>query len=399
MKQLVLLFILMSLKFASAQDTTYYSKSIPKPSTLSSHVFGIFISRIEADFRSQPDANFNIQLDFSSANVWGQPVDNFIAKTPELKNQEAKLPWHTREFSVDREDEAFLNNTDHFKIAYDGVIKNLKAKLHIPLNPKNALNIELRSFLLTDGRFPFTGLTGDDFIETFHSNIAGGEDPFQRREFGLNQNKIDYTDRNGRRMLIKDDLIFGGVKLNVQHYFTDFKPYGIHFSSGIHLGWNASSYNQSLDLGLSVNALKNFILDDKHYFQIGLGLGYLNLNTVAFSNKNIEFATRSYFFNTEAALTYNVVNSKQSTHSFGIDFYIQSAYNNPDEFDYSILFRNDKADRAWHHSASNLYKNNNYWTFFYAFTKKNSFRIYLQQDLFVNNNPDLQTGVGYVINF
>jgi len=372
-----------------AQDTISQNKSIPKPSILPAHVFGIFISRIEADFRTLPSEKLSLQLDYLSANIWGQPVENFIPTSTELKQKMLKLPWHTREFSVDKNDVEFQNNTQNFKIAFDGVIKGLKAKLYIPINSQNDLSIEIRSFLLTDGKFPFTGITGDDFIENFHSNIAGGEDPFQRRDFVLNQNKIDFTDRQGKRMLLEDDFIFGGLQLNYHHFFKYFKPLGINFNTGIHIGLNASKFNQSLDIGWSTNLVKNFSLNENQYIQLGLGLGYLNLETLSFSNDNIEFGTRSYFLNLESALTYNIAKHSK-THTFGIDYYIQSAYNDPDEFDFSILFRNDKAITSWHHSASHLYKNNSYWTFFYAFTKNNSFKIYLQQDLVVNNSPDFK---------
>ncbi len=395
---IIILYLAFTFK-SSAQDSLYHQNAIQKPSVLSAHVFGVFISRIEADFRSQSHDKWSLQLDYLSANIWGQPVETYIPQTPELIALAKTRPWHTRETIGDRDDENFQNDTENFKIAFDGVIKGLKAKLRIPINTKNSLGIELRSFVLTDGRFPFTGITGDNFIETFHSNVAGGEDPFQRRDFGLNQNRIDYTDRQGRRMLIEDDFIFGGLKFNFQHYFTNFKPLDIHFNSGLHLGLNASKFNQSIDLGVSANAFRSFFLDDRHYFQFGLGLGYLHLNTLSLSKENIGFGTRNYFLNLESAVTYNYVNKKQKTHSFGIDFYIQSAYNNPDEYDYSIIYRNEKAITSWHHAASHLYRNTNYWTFFYSITNKNSFSIYLQQDLIVNNSPDLQTGVSYRIYF
>lgn len=381
-----------------AQDSIRNISSIQKPSVLSAHVFGIFISRLEGNFKDIQNNKFSLQFDYLSANIWGQPVENYIPTTPELKNRISQFPWHTREFQVSREDESFIEQTDDFSIAYDGVIKGFKAKVDIPLNKKNALHLEWRSFILTEGRFPFTGITGDDFIEGIHSNIAGGEDPFQRREFGLNQAGIIYKDRNDNLLKVNQNEFFlGGLKSSLYHYFNFENKWDINFNLGIHPGLNLSSYNQSLDLGFTVNTHKNLKINETKYVQIGLSLGYLNLNTVSFSNNNINFAEKSHFLNLETALTFNLVNSKNNTHTFGIDFYIQSAYYDPKEYDYSILFRNDKALRSWHHSVSHLYKNNNYWTFFYAFTKKNSFRIYLQQDWLVNNNPDLQTGVEYLI--
>lgn len=383
-----------------AQDTLSKYKAIPKPSILSNHVFGIFLSRLEANFKSQLNENIELQIDYQSANVWGQPVENFIPNTTILRNQVSGIPWHKREFVVDRNDENFINSTDDFSIAYDGVIKGLKANLKIPINEQNGLEFELRSFILTDGKLPLSPITGDDFIEWIHSNIAGGEDPFQRRDFGLNQSGIDYKDRDGRVMEInKNDAFFGGLKINYYHYLKNFSPFGFHLNFGAHTGLNLSPYNKSVDFGISTNAIKTVEINHSNYIQFGLSLGYLDLNTAELSNENIEFGTRSFFLNFESALSYNIVNRKNYTHSFGLDFYIQTSYNDPSEFDYSILFRNDLADRSWHHSASHLYKNNNYWTLFYALTRKNSFRIYLQQDSRVNNNPDLQMGLGYLVAF
>ncbi|MBZ9627175.1 hypothetical protein LB450_03575 [Psychroflexus sp. CAK1W] len=383
-----------------AQDTLVLNTSVQKPSLLSAHVFGIFSSRLEGHFKSKPDQNSSLQFDYLSGNVWGQPVENYIPTSNTIKNLVTPYEWHRREFFVDRTDENFLSNTENFKIAYDGVIKGLKAKVYVPINSKNAIQVELRSFLLTRGRFPFTGLTGDDFIEAIHSNIAGGKDPFQRREFGLNQAEINYTDRQGRQLLIhENEGFFGGVKLDYYHYFENLLPYEMHFNIGLHSGINTSPFNKSIDLGFTANVFKNIAFRDNTYFQLGLSLGYLHLKTASLSDRNIEFATRPGFLNLESVFTYNILNSKQQTHSFGLDFYIQSAYHKPSEYDYSILFRNERADRSWHYSVTQLYLNNNYWTFFYAFTDKNSFRVYLQQDWLVNNTPDLQTGVSYVISF
>lgn len=383
-----------------AQDTIILNKSIQKPSVLSAHTFGIFSGRLEGHFKSKTDKNISLEFDYISGNVWSQPVENYIPTSNALRDESSSLVWHVREFAFDKSDEDFQSNTENFRIAYDGVIKGLKASLYVPLNTRNALQIELRSFLLTRGRFPFTGITGDDFIEAVHSNIAGGEDPFQRKDFGLNQAEIDYTDRHGRRMLInQNEGFFGGIKFDFYHYLDEFLPHDIHFNVGLHSGLNASPYNKSIDLGFSTNAFRNFAFGDNKYVQLGLSLGYLNLKTASLSDKNIEFSTRPSFLNLESVFTYNIINSKQQTHSFGVDFYIQSSYHKPSEYDYSILFRNNQAIRSWHHGVTHLYRNNNYWTFFYAFTDKNSLRVYLQQDWLVNNNPDLQTGLSYVINF
>ena len=61
--------------------------------------------------------------------------------------------------------------------------------------------------------------------------------------------------------------------------------------------------------------------------------------------------------------------------------------------DYIIPIRHPDVHDAWGIGTTNLYKNNNYWTLLYSFTRKVTTTIYLQQDLTVNNSPDIQTGV------
>ena len=97
----------------------------------------------------------------------------------------------------------------------------------------------------------------------------------------------------------------------------------------------------------------------------------------------------------ESILEYNYISKKGTIHSFGTDFYFQTSLNKKKEFDYIIPTKNGISTKSWNIGWANLYTNNNYWTFMYSFTKKNTLTVYMHQDLTVNNNPDIQTGISY----
>ena len=109
----------------------------------------------------------------------------------------------------------------------------------------------------------------------------------------------------------------------------------------------------------------------------------------------MDFGTNDLLANLESALEYNFVSKKGALHSFGANFYVQSSYNKIDERSYMIPIRHPDAHNSWGHGVTNLYEYNDYWSFLYSITKKNTLTIYLQQDFTVSNNPDIQTGITY----
>ena len=161
------------------------------------------------------------------------------------------------------------------------------------------------------------------------------------------------------------------------------------------MGTNLSKYNSSIDVGLSSNAVKTYKFNEKRNFQVGMSLGVIRKNAINFKDDNIDFGTNDFIAYLENALEYNYVSSKRIIHSFGVDFYVQTTLNKIDERDYMIPIRHPDAHNAWGHGVTNLYEFNDYWTFMYSFTKKNTLTIYLQQDFTVSNNPDIQTGISY----
>src|SRR5690606_33305720 len=99
--------------------------------------------------------------------------------------------WHDRPFTfIDQE----TTPADYMNIVVDAVIKEFRLNFAIPINQQHEINLNFRHYWITKGKYPFSIFTGDESIEWFHSNIAGGEDPYGRRYYGMNQVNFRYLD-------------------------------------------------------------------------------------------------------------------------------------------------------------------------------------------------------------
>ena len=367
---------------------------ITKSSILSTHPFGTFISRIQGNFRKHPVKKTTVAISLESGNVWGTPIKNYIPNDENVRNIVRDIPWHQAQYFFDED----TLNAKSYELQIDGIIKGIRSNINIKLAKQHELCIGLRTFVLTKGKFPLSIITSDEFIEYFHENIGGGDDPFDRAVFGLNEALIQYTDRNGNTLKINSgDFLVGGLETSYYYYPESLinENKNLHFNFGLHLGTNLSKYNSSIDLGFSGNAIKTFLLNDNQSFQIGLSLGLNRKNIIDFKSDNMDFGTNDFIAHLESALEYNVRSKKGTLHSFGANFYVQSSYNKIRERDYMIPIRHPDAHKSWGHGVTNLYEYNDYWSFLYSISRKNSLTLYLQQDFTVSNNPDIQTGISY----
>lgn len=336
--------------FANAQDDTDSILKAPpnleKPNILALHPYGIFISRIQGQFNNSAVTKINCNFSLESANVWAAPITTYIPTDQTIRNEVRDYEYHETEFVFDP------NSFDHRKlsIANDGIIKSLRVQVIFPLSERSEFHLSARSFLLTKGKAPFTLVTGDHFVEWFHTKIAGGNDPFARELFGLDKAKIYYNDLNNNEMTIDHgDFFIGG--LEAAYYFYPKKLANqkrkIASNIGLHLGTNLSNYNQSIDVGISTNIMKAYHLDQTSWLQFAAGLGVLRKNFIDLYKDNMEFGNNNFLANFEALSSFSFLSKGHTRHSFSLDFYLQTSFNKKDEFEYSIPVRSGVSEKSW----------------------------------------------------
>ena len=399
MKERLSFFILFiccySILIAQQNDSLTIKNGIDKPSVLTTHHFGIFSSRINQNFKLKPSTKTTFNISHVSGNNFHPFVEAYFPKDPAVREQLSHVIWHDRPFTfIDQE----TTPADYMNIVIDAVIKEFRIGINIPLAEKHELKINLRSYLINKGKYPFSFFTGDESVEWFHSNIAGGEDPYGRRYYGLNQVNFKYVDRNGNTLeLQNNDFFISGIELN-HFYYPTLKmneSKNIFLNFGTHLGINTSKFNPSIDVGVSANGIKKITLKNNSELNIGVGLSILKKNLIDFDTV-IDLGNNPFLATIESDIEFTKFTKKGHYNSFGIDYQIQSRYNKKSEESYYKLFGKwREINGGWQHGVSTLYKALSNWSFIYTYGHpKYKISIYLKEDLLVNNAPDIQTGIG-----
>lgn len=367
-----------------------------KPYIIPSHPLGLFISRINHNLNTITPQTIKFNLDIGSANVWLPEVRLYQPNDPNIAKHLGQFNWDKRDSIF----QAFPRNYDSAVFSADGVIKTFHLNIRFPLPKQFELAVSIRSMLLTQGNLPLSAITGDEFIEFFHSNIAGGEDPFARKYYGINKAGINYQDFQGNRMQISNgQFIIPNIQFNLYHYFnTDFlNRHQMSVNSGVHCGINVSDYNQSIDVGIS-GAIQKFIkLSDKRTLALALAGSALKPQ-IALLKTKANFSTAHYFLAYEAMVEYRRQFKNRFFWQIGLNFNYQSAYNNEAEFN-SVVPIGNRISPHWHLAFTHMYRNNQNWTLITSLGKKWIWSFYLNEDFKVNNAPDIQTGIGVEIPF
>lgn len=383
-----------SILAAQKQDSISFKNGIEKPNILSTHHFGIFSSRINTNFKIASQKNTTITFSSASGNNFHPFVETYLPKDPEVRKEQSKLIWYHRNFYFKDQE---TTPADYMNIVIDAVIKEFRLGINIPLNKKNELDVTLRSYLITKGTHPFSFFTSDENLEWFHSNVAGGEDPFGRRYYGLNQVNFKYTDRNGNTLeLNNNDFFLSGIELNYFYYptFTKSNSKNIYINFGSHLGINTSKYNHSLDFGLSANAIKKIELKNNYEFNAGVAINVLRKNLINFKNV-IDLGNNPYLATIESHLEIAKFTKQKNYNALSINYQIQSRYNQRKEADYyRLIGKWQEINGGWQHGFSTLYTALSYWTFIYTYGRPNlTLSLYFKEDFRVNNAADFQTGI------
>lgn len=382
------------LTFAQTQDTIPLKNGIDKPNLTTAHHFGLFHLRINQNFRETAIQRNQFSFSIESGNSMHPFVEAYLPQDPTIRQQFSGLPFFDRNFQfIDQQ----TTPAEYMNIQVDAVFKVFRLDFTTRLNAKNDLSFTIRTFMPTEGNLPFSIFTNDEAIEWFHSNIAGGEDPFGRRFFGTNQVNVSYQDRNGRSVqLRKNQFLLGGLEINHHYYPTFWNKSKVFVNFGSHLGVNTSQYNQGIDAGLSTNIHKKWQLKNQNEMRLGFGLSALRKGMINFQH-NIDFGNNLLMGSGELNFEFTKYTQLGNYHTFAFNYQFQTRYNKLEEADYIFLDGGTTwmdIHQGWHNGFSTLYETLTVYSIIYGYQRKNfGISLYLQQDFKLNNAPDLQTGI------
>jgi hypothetical protein len=369
----------------------------PLPNLVSTHHFGLFSDRQLQNFQSQAVSEIQFQFDFQSGNVFQPPIKVYLPRNPEVRELLSEITWFNRVFNYQNQQET---PAELMNLYIDAVFKVYRPQLKIPVNSKSEFEVGLRLFQPTRGK-PWTSpLTGDQTIELFHSHIAGGEDAFGRKVYGMDQVIINYTDRNQRSLNLEaNELIFGGLSFKYAYYpqAKTLKEKNISLQFNLHSGWNQNAFQKGIDLGTGGHILKSVEFQKSKLF-LGLGVNLLYRSLLE-ANDNIDFGNNNILGSTQAMAQYLWPTKKGNSHALTLHYQIQTSYFKQSEKDYFHLKGDWQAvNQGWHNAYTTLIQNLSAWSLIYSYKRpKTTYQMHLQQDFKVNNAPDFQAGVS--INF
>lgn len=387
-----------AISFGQEKDTIPLKNGIEKPSLLSTHHFGMFSARINQNFKIAPPKRSSFRFSMESGNNFHPFLETYLPRDETVRQELSQVIWYNRRFTF--VDQA-TTPADYMNIVVDAVFKGFRFDFNTRIAENHELGITLRTYLVTKGNYPFSFFTSDESIEWFHSNIAGGEDPFGRKFYGLNQVNVKYTDRNGRVMELQNgNFIFSGIEFNHFYYpeFLSNPEKNIYVNVGSHLGINTSKFNPSIDLGFSSNVVKKWLLKSSNELRLGIGGGLLRKNAIDFKDV-VDLGNNRFLGSFEGMFEYTKYTAKGNYHSFGVNYMFQTRYNKRAEASYYYLIGLwSEIHSGWQNGVEKLYQNLTSWNFIYTYGRpKYQFSIYLKEDLRLNNAPDVQTGISVKI--
>lgn len=299
-------------------------------------------------------------------------------------------PWHKRDSIF----QAMPRNYDSTVYSSDGVMRTFNMSVRFSVSSFSEIEITGRALWLTGGEQPTALITSDGFIEDFHSNIKGGEDPFGRKQYEYNEAEIFYLDRTGKSLhLKKGQVVMPGVQVNYHMYANnkELKKYRIQASAGLHLGFNIPAFSRSVDAGISGVLQKQFTSKGKHLYTIAAAGGLLRQQLWA-ANTHVDFARSKWLPSLESMFEYRQQKGRQHYWAFGLNFYYLGSYHPAGQFN-DVTPIGNRYSSHWHLALTHLYRNSQYWSLIYTLGRKCVWSIYMLQDFKVNNGPDFQTGI------
>lgn len=372
-------------------DYSTDSIQIIQANLIGNHPLGMYMMRLESDFRIQPLNKKHFSIQISSANVWEPLVTAYKPLQQSDKDLMNNLIWYDREYAFDPN----LIPNERIQLHADAIIKGMQMSFYLPIDKQQELRFDFRSYLFTKGKIPFSLLSSDQFLEFFHSHIAGGEDPFARKYYGLDQVALTYIDEQGRSIEKKEnDFVFAGLEAHYTYFipskFLAAQDFYIHL--GAHLGMNTTAYNPTTDFGLSAAFIKQIKLSESKILQLASG-GSLSVPALIKWKNGVNISNTKLKFTADWQLTYQVKTAKNNRWEIALNYHHLSAYQRKKDLD-GIVLIGERISTHWHYAISHLYDNTTQWTLVFNYaTAKYAISVYATEDIKVNNAPDIQTGI------
>jgi hypothetical protein len=366
------------------------------PNTLATHPLEIFQSRYQSNFQLQAAQKPSFSINISSGNVWLPYVKGYIPLDEKDIAYMKELPWHYRNGALPL-DAPF----ETISLEVDGTIRMYQFEFSIPFRRKHEVRVNTRLFSMDAGRVPYSLISSDQFLEWFHSNIAGGEDPFARRVYGFNRTRFAYTDIHGNSLHVPfNKLLFSGIDLSYYYYPTSkwMTQRNISVNAGAHLGLNLNIVNPSIDIGLSATVNRTFWEKNNRHFQLGINTVVIRRNIVE-HHSAMQLSDRKYAIRSEILFAYHKRLRNGNTLTFGTTYALRNAISNPEIGEY-IIMAGEGFSTHWNYAVSHLYRpmQNNSAYVAYSFGAY-TFWSCMKEDFHVDNAPDSQMVVGIKVEF
>lgn len=313
MKVITILFFL-CFGSLTAQDSINFFK----PNLLSNHPLGIFTSRINHNFNYQP-AKKGFSFTLSRGNVWLPRASSYLPNDTEVRAQFENMVWHYRpaEFR-DR------NITDYKsrEIEVDGVLSTYFLSFNSPLNKRFDFYSNIRFSSLTEGNIPYSLLTSDEIIEWFHSNIAGGDDAFGRKNQPFGNAFFYYKDVNNNEITINNKCFLMSEISNYINYYPRLFTKSFNVNISALTGLSLTNKTWDFDVGASAAIIKSFQFE-KNRLDWGVAAGMMFPSV--FQDQSVIISNVNSLFSLESHWNYVVVR-KSGEWVVGTNFHMQSSY-------------------------------------------------------------------------
>ncbi|NJB84555.1 hypothetical protein GGR26_000300 [Lewinella marina] len=365
------------------------------PPTSATHPLGILTLRPNPNFRLRPLASPNLNFTVSSGNVWLPPVTAHYPVVEADRQYVSQFAWHEREYKFNPEDRPSRS----MALMADGVIRHYQMGLSLPLAEDQDVELTVRAFSLDGGRPPWSLLTSDRFIEWFHSNVAGGEDPFARKHYGFDGAGIHFTDQRGNEIRMQaGELRLDGLDAAYHYYprWSGLNARGIYLSLTGRMGLSTTRWNPSADLGLQGAVHYRVQPGPRSALSVAFSTGIVSQQLLTVASA-VQFSDKPVRGSGALLLRYAVQTTNNRSFSAGAIVTREGSYYRRAGFDYAVL-SGSRITTHWAMAIAHLYEPRMAGNLFAAYAAgRISLSVYLREDILAANAPDLQVGTGLQI--